>query len=311
MSWILVAISAYLMLSVSNLLDKFLVDNVIKSSKAYAFIACLLGALVIVAAPWFLVWPGWMLCLLNIWNGCVFACALWLLYESLCRGEVSRVLVFIGGLTPVFSLALSIMFFKEQFLTNQWVGIILMVIGVFLIAFLPVSRSYYARVFKKLHLSPTSGSRWLIMAVISSLLYSLYFIGTKYSYSFQPFTSAFIWTRLGAALFVMIFLFKEKDRIMIHAQFKKNNPNKNKLLIIMNQGLGSLGFILQNYAIYLGSVVLVNALQGIQYAFLLIISAVMAAVAPKLLKENFSTRIIIQKSAAVATIALGLYFIAF
>jgi len=54
MSWVVVAISAYLLLAIANLLDKFLVDNVLRSSKAYAFVACILGSIIFLAAPWFL-----------------------------------------------------------------------------------------------------------------------------------------------------------------------------------------------------------------------------------------------------------------
>jgi hypothetical protein len=79
--------------------------------------------------------------------------------------------------------------------------------------------------------------------------------------------------------------------------------------VLINQIIGSLGFILQNYAIFLGSVVLVNALQGTQYAFLLIISAGLALWKPKLLKENFSKKILIHKILAVAFIAFGLFLL--
>jgi len=312
MSWVLVAISAYLLLAIANLLDKFLVDNVLKNSQAYAFIACILGLLIFGLAPWFLVWPGWLLFSYNLISGAVFAVALWLLYESLRRGEASRILVFIGGTTPVFSVIFSVLFFKETFTTNQWLGIICLLVGVFLIAFLPLSRSYLARVFHKLHLRPETKLRGgLVFALFSALAYSLYFIGTKYAYSGQPFVSAFIWTRLGAALFVATFLIRRENRQAILGNFRKSNPNKNKFLVISNQALGSVGFILQNYAVFLGSVALVNALQGVQYAFLLIIGAILAILSPKMLKETFSWRMVIQKSAAVAAIGLGLYFIAF
>jgi len=312
MSWVLVAISAYLLLAVANLLDKFLVDNVLKNSQAYAFIACILGLIVFVVAPWYLVWPGGLLFAYNLVSGAVFAVALWLLYEALRRGEASRILVFIGGITPVFSIIFSILFFKEQFSINQWLGIVALLIGVFLIAFLPLSRSYLARVFHRLRLRPETKARGgLLIALFSALAYSLYFIATKYAYSSQPFGSAFIWTRLGAGLFVLSFLISRKNRQAILGNFKRSNPNKNKVLVISNQALGSVGFILQNYAVFLGSVALVNALQGVQYAFLLIISAVLAILSPRLLKETFSWRMVLQKSAAVLAIGLGLYFITF
>lgn len=309
MSWIPVALAAYLLLAVANLLDKFLVDNILKNSRAYAFVACVLGSLVFVAAPWFLEWPGWPFFLFNLLNGAIFAVALWLLYEALRRGEASRVLVFIGGATPIFSLFFSLGLFKEHFSAQQWTGITLLLLGIFIVAFLPPMRSFLARVFRKLNINQKIATGGLGVALFSALAYSVYFISTKYAYASQPFASAFIWTRLGAALFVLLFLFSRVDRQAIRAIFHKSSPNKNKFLVVSNQAVGSIGFILQNYAIFLGSVVLVNAMQGAQYAFILIISAGLALMAPKLLKETFSWRIILQKTAAVIVIVLGLYFI--
>lgn len=311
MNWIVVALSAYLLLAAANLLDKFLVDNVLKNSKAYAFAACLLGAIIFLVSPWFLHWPGWSLFILDIINGFIFALALWALYEALRRGEAARILVFIGGLTPIFSLLFSLLFFKEHFTANQWLGMSSILFGVIIIIFLPTHRSYLARVFKKLKLTQNINPGGLGIALLSALAYSIYFLSTKQAYAFQPFFSAFIWTRLGAALFVMMFLIKRTDRQAIINFWHKSSPNKNKFLVIFNQTLGAGGFILQNYAIFLGSVVLVNALQGTQYAFLLVISTVLALSAPRLLKETFSWKILLQKTAAVAAVVIGLYFITF
>lgn len=314
MSWLLVALSAYLLLAIANLFDKFLVDNVIKNSKAYAFAACLLGLLVVVVAPWFLDWPGARLVVWNLLNGAVFALALYLLYESLKRGEASRVLVFIGGSTPIFSLILSSLFFKESFSLQQFIGIGFSFLGVFLIAFLPKERTYLSRLAFKLKISlGHEGNGALIIAFLSALAYSIYFISTKAAYNGQEFVSAFIWTRIGAALFVLIFLFEISVRKEIKKIFsgqKQGSKNNGGVLVMVNQVLGSAGFILQNYAIFLGSVVLVNALQGVQYALLLILSAILAVTAPKLLKESFSWRIIIWKGVAVLMIAIGFYFLA-
>jgi drug/metabolite transporter (DMT)-like permease len=314
MSWLFVALSAYLFLAVANLFDKFLVDNVIKNSKAYAFVACFLGAIVFLVAPWFLDWPGINLFVLNLLNGAVFALALCLLYEALRRGEASRVLVFIGGLTPVFSLIFSLLFFKEHFSSQQLIGISFSLSGVFLIAFLPQQRGYLSRLANKLKISlGNKNNRALLIAFFSALAYSIYFISTKTAYNGQEFISAFIWTRIGSALFVLLFLFEPAVRKEIRKMLfnKEKEPKKNSgFLVIVNQLLGSAGFILQNYAIFLGSVVLVNALQGLQYALLLILSAVLAALAPKLLKESFSWRIMFWKIAAVIMIAIGFYFLA-
>ena len=310
MSWILVAVTAYLILAVANLLDKFLVDNVLMSSKAYAFVACLLSTVLFLAGPWFLNCPGLAWFGFNLLVGAVFALALWFLYEALRRGEASRILVIIGGSTPIFSLILSLWLFKERLASGEWLGVLCLLVGTFIIALLPQTRSFLTRVMHKLRLRQEIKNGGLVFAVFSALAFSLYFIGTKYAYGSQSFASAFIWTKLGAALFVLLFLVRRKDRQEIKASLGKKHPAKNKFLVVFNQLLGSAGFILQNYAVALGSVVLVNALQGVQYAFLLIISAGLALLAPKLLKETFSWRIVLQKLAAVMIIGLGLYILA-
>lgn len=311
MSWIFVALSAYFFLAIANLFDKFLVDNVLPDSKTYAFIVCLLGALAFLVSPWFLEWPGFYWFLINLLAGGVFAIALWTLYEALRRGEAARVLVLIGGLTPIFSITFSILFFKEHFSPTEWLGIALLLSGVLIVALLPKQRNFLARVLAKLKLPQNIKTGSLVFALISAFSYAVYFVLTKYAYSTQTFISAFIWTRLGAALFVLFFLIRAENRRAILSVFKKskNDNKKNKTwLVVVNQVTGSAGFLLQNYAIFLGSVALVNTLQGAQYAFLLIISTGLAVLSPKLLKETFSWRIFLQKLAAVVIIGAGLYF---
>lgn len=309
-NWLFVAILAYLLLAIVNLLDKFLVDNVIKNSRAYAFVACVLGLAVMVLAPWFLSWPGWLLLAHNLFNGFIFALALWFLYEALRRGEAARILVLVGGLTPVFSLAFSLIFLGERFSLSEWQGIAFILLGIFLLVFLPAHHSYLSRIWNYLRFKQVDGDRGVVVAFLSALAYSIYFLSTKQAYFDQPFMSAFIWTRLGAAIFVLFFLFKRIDREAIRLLWKGSRSGASKWLVIFNQTLGASGFILQNYAIFLGSVVLVNALQGVQYALLLLISTVLAIWAPHFLKEDFSWRRTLHKAVAVIAIFIGLYFIA-
>ncbi|NLZ74705.1 EamA family transporter [Candidatus Falkowbacteria bacterium] len=311
MSWVLVALLAYFLLAIANLFDKFLVDNVLPSGKAYAFAACLLGGLLVLGAPWFLEWPGFYWFVINLLTGAVFAVALWLLYEAFRRGDASQTAVLVGGLTPIFSIFFSIVFFKEQYSSQEWIGIITLLVGIFIIALLPQKRHIFSRILSKLGIKQKTRKGFFLFALGSALAYAIYFVATKYAYSAQPFASVFIWNRLGATLLVLTFLIKRRDRKQMLAVFKKSNKRKGKrkYLVLLSQALGSGGFLLQSYAIFLGSVALVNALQGVQYAFLLIISTILAAIKPKLLKETFSARIFTQKLVAVIVIGFGLYFI--
>lgn len=312
MNWFVVAITSYFLLAVVNLTDKFLIDNVLKSSKTYAFLVCFLGALVFLLAPWFLYYPGLLLFISNILTGFLFAAALFFLYEALRRGEAAKTIILIGGLIPIFSTIISWVFLKESFVLGQLIGLIFLLLGIFLIALLPSSYSFWEKIWLNLR-SETYKRRSLRLTVLAALFYALFFTATKYVYSVQEFWSAFIWVRLGALIAVLFFLINKKSRQEIIANLKgdssKKRKNKNIFLFLFNQGLGSLSFILQNYAIFLGPVAIITALQGFQYAVMMFFSFFLGFFF-KEYKEKFSLKKLIQKILALAFISFGLYLIA-
>lgn len=311
MNWLFVALAAYCLLAASNLIDKFLVEKVLGSARAYTFIACMMGALVLVAAPWFLSWPGWQNFFFNLLLGVIFAAALLLLYASLRRGEASRALVIIGGSTPIFSLPLSLLILGDKFSTNQLVAIIFLVLGVMTIVFLPSRHlGFWDQFFNSLSLKQGYTLTGVFLALGSGLAYALFFVGSKLAYQSQPFLSVFLWTRLGASIAVLFILFSSRARREIKALFTRSPRRKrNQGLVVGNQVLGSLGFILQNYAIYLGPVAIINALQGVQYAGIIVLGSIVSLIAPKIMKENISWPALVQKGVAIIFISIGLYFL--
>ena len=141
-------------------------------------------------------------------------------------------------------------------------------------------------------------------------MYALYFVGSKISYEGQDFLSAFLWIRLGSALAVTFILLSPRARREIKSLFvRKPNRKRNQSLVVGNQVLGSIGFVLQNYAIYLGPVALVNALQGAQYAWIIVLGVTVSLLAPKVLKEDISWRALSQKAVAILLISVGIYFL--
>lgn len=119
---------------------------------------------------------------------------------------------------------------------------------------------------------------------------------------------------MGALITVLFFLLEKKSRLEILKTLKKDNGNKrhkkkNVFLFLFNQALGSTAFILQNYAIFLGPVAIITALQGVQYAIMMFFAFVLGFFF-KEYKEKFSWKILIQKTAALIFISFGLYLIA-
>ncbi|MDD2681120.1 MAG: EamA family transporter [Patescibacteria group bacterium] len=311
MSWFIVALTAYFLLAITNLIDKFLVEKVLGSARAYTFIACIMGASVLIIAPWFLSWPGFNFFLFNIFLGFVFAAALLFLYASLRRGEASRAVVIIGGSTPVFSLPLSYLILGDNFSSSQLLAMGLLILGVTVVAFLPkLKLGFWDKVLSSLNLKQKYSSHSIFFALASGFMYALYFVGSKMAYGEQDFLSAFLWIRLGAALAVIFILLSPRARREIKSLFeRKPSRKRNQSLIIGNQILGSLGFVLQNYAIYLGPVALVNALQGVQYAWIIVLGLIVSLLAPKILKEDISWRALSQKAFAILLISAGIYFL--
>ncbi|MCX6795535.1 MAG: DMT family transporter [Candidatus Falkowbacteria bacterium] len=314
MNWIFIAAISYLLLAIVNLTDKFMVDNVVKSSRLYIFLVCTLGSLIILLAPWLLVWPGINVFLLNILAGILFVVAQYFLYESLRSGTASKSIILIGGSIPVFTFLFSFAFLGESFSLVQIVGGVFLLAGIFLVAFLPSERHFWEKILAKFRTNDdvANNFRYIFLA---AFFYAVFFTLTKYIYSLQSFWSAFIWVRIGSLFLVLALLLIPKFRKDILSIFKRNRKKtkhqnkKTSIIFVLNQGLGSLSFVLQNYAIFLGSVAIVNALQGIQYGALLLLGLLFAPILPRSMRENFSFRILAQKILAIILISLGFYFI--
>lgn len=306
----MLVIVSYLILAVVNIGDKFILGNVIPNSKSYTFFVGVFGALVFLIAPWFLVWPGTNMFFINIVIGAMFPLALLLMYRSLKVGDTSRMITFIGGLIPVFTIIFSIIFLDEKFTSLKWIGLAFSFLGTVIISRIPNKKTMWHKFSLWFGTASDNKKRGILEAVLAAFFYSVFFIGTKYAYSNQPFLSAFIWVRLGTLLLVLSFLLNKVDRRGVYISLRDLFKNKGKYIFFGAQGLAAVGFLLQNYAISLGSVAVVNALQGVQYAFLLILGAVVTILYPKGPKEDISKSVIIEKVVAIILIGIGLFFIA-
>ncbi|MFP4514909.1 MAG: EamA family transporter [Parcubacteria group bacterium] len=310
MTWLSIAIIAYFLLALVNILDKFLLENVVNSSRAYTFLVGVLGMAVFILAPWFLKWPGLNLFFFNILVGALFPLALLFFYAALKKGEASKTLLLIGGAVPVFTLIFSLILLNDSFNSRQWLALSSLLLGTIIISWLPEKQNFWYKALEVLDANRKRAYKGLILATLAGIFFSLFFIGSKEAFNNQEFLSAFIWIRGGSFVFVLLLLFHLRSRKEILKNIKVLNSKKGSLFIA-NQGLAAGGFLMQNYAISLTSVALVNALQGVQYVFIIIIGVVATLFYPKFLTENISKPIIIQKIIAVILIAFGLYLIAY
>jgi len=304
MSWILLAIIAYFFLAIVNILDKFLLNNVLNSSKFYAFLITVAGVLVVVIAPWFLHWPGLFLLFFQLATGLFFPFALLFMFEALKKGDASKVTVLIGGIIPILTIAFSVFVLQEKFLTTQGYGLAFLLLGTFAMALIGGGKTARQKAFNRQAVG---------YSLLAAFLYAIFFLGTKYSFDHHDFVSSFIWVRLGTLIGAGFLLVRKKDRQEIFGALRnksgKVRSKRQNFLVFGNQALGAGAFILQNYAISLGSVAIVNALQGVQYVFLLAFGWILSAWLPKSFQEDISSKTVWEKALAIVLISIGLYFI--
>jgi len=310
MLWLWMAISAYFILALVNLADKFILEQVVPRAKTYTFLVGVSGLLIFVIAPWFLVWPGWNLWLITILTGAIFLVVLLFLYQALKHSEASRTITLVGGTVPVMTLVLSLILFKENFDLKQLIAILFLVAGIVLISLINTEKTIWFKVKEWFHIPTSKQTKSVALSLLAALFFALYWIGTKYSFNNQEFLSALIWIRLGSFLAVLGLIIRAKDRQEIKKDLLKSNKKKqNKFIFLGTQGLAAVGSVLQNYAVALGSVVLVTSLQGLQYAFILIFSSLLSLFLPKIIKEDQSIKILVQKIISIIFIGVGLFLL--
>lgn len=302
MLWLAITVLAYFILAVVFLVDKYLLINAIANPKVYAFLIGMAGLLVIVLIPFVNFYiPSPVQVVLSFSAGASFVLALLWFYKGLKDFAVSQVVPVIGAFNPLITFGLIYLLSP-----NKWTLSFYEIFSFILL----IGGSILMTVEKEKSVTRLS----LKISVIASFFFALSFVLTKYVYLAQPFLNGLIWTRIGGALMaLMLFVIWPEIRQEIFKQ--KNNFEKRPFgVLLLNQTAGAAAGLLQNWAIALAPLIFlafINALQGLQYVFLLLFSIFLSFKFPRILKEFISRKIIIQRVVAILLIGLGLILLSF
>ncbi len=298
MTWLFTAVSAYSLLAFSALIDKVLLKpKNIDHPAVYAFSIGAISILALAFIPFVdFSLPGFNQALWALAGGAVSLFALYFYYRSADNQEISRVVPALAGFVPVFTFLGSYLFLGELLAGKNLFAFLVLVAG-------GVLASYESSigVFKN--------NRNLGRQITAALFFSASFIISKYIFEQSGFWSGFIWIRLGVFLTAALFLAFSKPRQLILEKIKQPRAETSHLFLA-GQSFGVLGAFLQNYAISLSSVVLVQALESVKYAVLLTVVFLTTVFKPGFLRERVSAKILIQKISAIILIGLGLFLLA-
>lgn len=300
--WLIAAISAYFLLAIVSLFDRYFLVGPMASPKAYTFyigISCLAFCLVFI--PFGIALPSFSVVLLGLSAGLVRMLGTLILTISITKSEVSRAIPAIGALQPIFSFFLFFLLIPQSrpLTLLQALSFLLLIFGSILIS------------SKKKKNEPFD-LKSLKYPILAAFLYSVTFFLIKSLFLKAEevnFINGMFLILFGNGLASLIFLFFPKSRKEI---FSQKMPGKVSGFFILGQALGGLALLSQYYAVFLadpGQVPLINALEGTRYAFLLLFVFLLSGWKPQLLKEEFSRETFLPKVLAVAMIALGMAFL--
>lgn len=298
MFWLIIALTSYFFLAAVNLADKYILGDRISNPKIYTFYVGIAGIFLLILLPFgVLTMPSPAGFFLAIFAGAFDLLGIFILFIGLKKFEASRIIPAIGALLPIFTFTFVLIQNNKAITPSEIAVFILLTLGASLITW-----------ERKKVISFQS----LKIAFLAAFLFAAYFITAKFVYLSQPFVSGFFWTRIGALLAAVCFLFFKdvrKDIFGVPQIAQKNNW----IVVLPTQIVGGLAVVLQNWAValapltYLG---IVNALEGTKYVFLIIFAALISIRFPKILKEEVSRDVIFQKIIAILFIGAGLVTLA-
>lgn len=295
MSWLAIALLGHLANAGAFVIDKILLVGKMKYPAVYVFYISALALLSLLAVPFveieILPTSLWVAAVVA---GATFTYGLLAFFTALKNAEASRVVPLVGAAVPLWTFGIAWVTLGERLTNLETFGVVLLAVGAVLIS--------YEQKGKDIKLKDAG------MAILAGALFALSFTYTKAVFNEQSFWSGFIWIKLISFIAVLPLLINSATRKRL---LKPDNQTKPTPLFFVGQISGAIGFVLLNYAIELAPrVTIVNALQGIQYAFLFIMLAILGWFAPRLLKENFSKKVLAQKLFALLILAGGLYLVA-
>ena len=293
MQWIIISVFAYFLNAIALLIDKFLLKRIIPNPAVYAFYVGVLGLLVFVFAPFNFQFPNLLVLILSLAAGVSYIFALLVFYFLLKKGEASRIVPLVGGLSPVFIFILAWLLLQEMLSVIQICAFVLILLGGWLI------------MWERKKGKTTFPWPVFFLSLLPAFLFALSHVLSKFVYVNFSFMSGLIWRGVGGFLGGMILFLIPQNREKIIKAVKRSQ-NKKSFIFIFGQTCAAISFVLVNYAFFLGSVTLVNALSGVQYVFLFLIIIILSKKLPQILQEGITMRIIWQKALSLILISLGI-----
>ncbi|MBI4114362.1 MAG: EamA family transporter [Candidatus Niyogibacteria bacterium] len=300
MLWLPITVGAYFFLGVVAIIDKKLLSRRIPEPISYAFYVGMLNIAALLLVPFGFQFLSYDITLFALSAGISFVIGIYFLYSALRHAEASRAVPIIGAITTIFILFFST-FLARTYLTNTELGAIALFIGGgLLLALKPEDDGEK----QKSAIYSYVNTRVILMGLAAAFFFAVHLFLTKEVFKETTFLSGFVWLRMGNVLAAIGILLLPSARRIILYTTEQLTPSSSGIFMA-NQLMGATGNILLSFAIFLGPVTIINAVQGVQYFFIFLVALFLTAFYPRILKEIFSPQAILNKLVGILIIAGG------
>lgn len=298
MNFLPIALLAYVLNAGSTIIDKILLTKSVPNPLVYIFYIGLLGFLTLVLLP-FGVNFGTTSISFSFISGICFNIAVYCYFQALKKGEASVVVPVVGSLNPLFTLLIGTIFLSYALTQIQYVAFFVILFGTGVLTF-----NLWARKVK-------TNLQFLFMAV-AGFSFAISYIFLKEVFTQSGFFTGLVLTRVGASLSVLPLVFIPAFRRQAFSSKLTHNNfiNKVSFLFLAGQAIGAIHGVMLTVATYLANPALVNSLFGVQYMVILAVAIFFANHhKEKLLDENLTKGVLVQKLIGAGILSLGVYLL--
>jgi uncharacterized membrane protein len=274
MSWILLATVGQFLNAIVAIFDKYIVsdEKVLPRPFVYAFYSCL------ITGGWIFIYLlGWVPGLsslgvptfenvkaptiqvvgMSFLAAYTFFMALVSMYDALKRADASNTMPIIGTVSALSSFGMSYLFLDVALTENYMWGIVLLSIGTLLVA-------------------QTLPKKSVILNVVhSGVFFALHYIAMKALFLETNFDDGFFWSRVAFVVFTLSLLMVPAYYEKVMTQTKSTTVKAGWIVLVAKILAGIAAFMLLKATDW-GEVSVVQALDGLRFVFILLLSSLFA-----------------------------------
>ncbi len=306
MTWILLATAGQFLNAIVAILDKYIVsdEKMLPRPFVYAFYSCL------ITGSWLVIYMlGWIPGLANLGAptfanvespsiqvvgmsflaAYTFFMALVSMYDALKQADASDVMPVIGAIAALSSFGMSHLFLVSPMPQNFIWGVALLIIGTLLVS----------------QMRFQNAKTTVVLMVHSGIFFALHYISMKGLFDETSFDDGFFWSRVGFVLFALSLLLVPTYFAKVTEQTKQTSRTGGMLVLLTKVLAGVAAFMLLK-ATDMGEVTVVQAMDGLKFAFIIIISILFGRFIPESAGENdYTKQTIVRKVLLISIITIG------